>query len=321
MNSIHKKKHFLICKSDIFQTCYYFSRFFFERFNFINFFLVDFEPLSLQTICRSVIRTILRNNIDIEHPDLKKKNEVIPKKIKKKCALKRLVVPIFEESDIETSDNLTDEDDRHELGRVRLSPDRGNGQGGREFNTILDLVLGLGSCRNDNENTDEQNQENTEDNENNESSTSNPTEVLKMEEDETKNKKTGNNKREKFDSGLGEDLLNEKHSSDSEIMEVDSDSEENSSYSGDNNSKSKRIQYARVPSLIHAGGKFKKVSLRSYTVDSDSDSDMLVEEPQPRPVQRTVYVSPYTKYLRAKIQALPLPPLLKQYLNFYREFN
>lgn len=288
---------------------------------------MDFEPLSLQAICRSVIRTILRNNIDIEHPDLKKRKESVPKKPKKKSTLKRLVVPIFEESDVETSDNMTDEDDRHELGRIRLSSDRGNGQAGREFNTILDLVLGLGSCRNETEPEPERNDEGneTESDAKNESSSSTEQEVLKMDDDdEQKNKKTGNSKREKFDSGLGEDLLNEKgHSSDSEVMDVDSDSEENLSITSDNSSKasSKRLQYARVPSFIHAGGKFKKITMRSYTVDSDSDSDMIVEEMQPRPVQRTVYVSPYTQYMRAKIQALPLPPLLKQYLNLYREFN
>lgn len=110
---------------------------------------MDFEPLSLQAICRSVIRTILRNNIDIEHPDLKKTTTTVPKRPKKKGTLKRLVVPIFEESDIETSDNLTDEDERDGFGRIRLSPDRGNGSSVREFNTILDLVLGLQQREND----------------------------------------------------------------------------------------------------------------------------------------------------------------------------
>lgn len=123
---------------------------------------MDFEPLSLQEICRSVIRTILRNNIDIENPDIKKTVHSAPKRPRKKRALRRCVVPIFEESDIETSDNLTDEDDRRDLGRVRLSPDR-SGSNGREFNTILDLVLGsLTSYRSDRRQTDRKENSETE---------------------------------------------------------------------------------------------------------------------------------------------------------------
>lgn len=241
-------------------------------------FLVDFEPLSLQAICRSVIRTILRNNIDIEHPDIKKKVHNAPKRPKKKRALRRLVVPIFEESDMETSDNFTDDDDRRDAGRVRLNQEI---NGGREFNTILDLVLGsLSSCRNDRnretENRDsehetsETNEPQNNDNENKTQenkptkSETNDSEVrnvdscdnetksikdeIKIETNGVKNVVSNNacssntenlpnatrkqNKREKFDSGLGDDLLNDKWSSDSENtnnMDVDTDSDDNSS--------------------------------------------------------------------------------------------
>lgn len=305
---------------------------------------MDFEPLSLQAICRSVIRTILRNNIDIEHPDIKKTMQHVPKRPRKKRALRRLVVPIFEESDIETSDNLTDEEDRRDLGRIQLAPDRNNINGGREFNTILDLVLGLGSCR---ENRERENNRESEERsetrsetkesetaeerteESVESSTGNPNkheaepEVLNEEEQASssiEDKKKTVNKREKFDSGLGEDLLNERgHSSDSEIanvMDVDSDSEDNSSTC---DKDTKRSTYGRVHSFFHTGANIKRIAMRNY-IDSDSDSDMVVEEATQSPVTRSVYVSPYTQHMRAKIQALPLPPILKQYLNLYREF-
>lgn len=286
---------------------------------------MDFEPLSLQAICRSLIRTILRNNIDIENPDIKKTIQSIPKRPRKKRALRRLVVPIFEESDLETSDNLTDEEERRDMGRLHLSPDRSNSNGGREFNTILDLVLGLGSCHSERESETRETETENEVNGTSASEVLEGEQVLNDEEpsgtsSSIEEQKKVVTKREKFDSGLGEDLLNERgHSSDSEIanvMDVDSDSEDNSSTC---DKTSKRSQYARVPSFLHTGSKLKRIAMRSY-VDSDSDSDMVVEEANASPVARTVYVSLYTQPMRAKIQALPLPPILKQYLNLYREF-
>lgn len=293
---------------------------------------MDFEPLTLQAICRSVIRTILRNNIDIEHPDIKKTQQNVPKRPRKKRALRRLVVPIFEESDVETSDNLTDEEDRRDLGRIQLAPDRSNINGGREFNTILDLVLGLGTCRErERENSETETRSETKEAENEEkievapSTNDEEKEVLNEEEQASSSveetKKTVN-KREKFDSGLGEDLLNEKHSSDSEVgnvMDVDSDSEDNSSMC---DKDVRRSTSNPITAFFNTGGKLKRLAMRNNYIDSDSDSDMVVEEftQSPPPVARTAYVSPYTQYMRAKIQALPLPPILKQYLNLYREF-
>lgn len=34
-----------------------------------------------------------------------------------------------------------------------------------------------------------------------------------------------------------------------------------------------------------------------------------------------MYESFYTEFMREKIQQLPLPPILKRYLNFYRDFK
>ncbi|KAK7794471.1 hypothetical protein R5R35_004695 [Gryllus longicercus] len=63
--------------------------------------LPDSEPLSLQDACRSSIRNILRRNIEVEHPSVKNRRRRVPRKKMKKRALRRFVIPIFEESDDE----------------------------------------------------------------------------------------------------------------------------------------------------------------------------------------------------------------------------
>lgn len=305
---------------------------------------VNFEPLTLQSICCSAIRTILRQNIDIEHPDIKKIVRNPPKRPKKKRVLRRMVVPIFEESDVENSDaNLTDEEDRRNLGRLQA--------GEHDINNIFDLVFDLGHCRGERAAAEHSESSSTEAELETDSApapavaenliTITEEVVAAVVEAAVEQQPSASNatfttsaeqnndpfKREKFDSGLGEDLMNERgHSSDSEGpcgMDVDSDSEDNSN----NSSPCERPHNKRstlAPTLIRAGEKLKRIALRTQylrnLVDSDSDSDMVYEEAQTTPVTRSVYISPYTPLMRAKIQALPLPPMLKLYLNLYREF-
>lgn len=65
------------------------------------------EPLSLQALCRALIRNILRKTIETEHPSVKKsKRPPITRAPKKKRALRRLVVPLFESED-------SSDDERH----------------------------------------------------------------------------------------------------------------------------------------------------------------------------------------------------------------
>lgn len=282
--------------------------------------MLNFEPLTLQSICRSAIRTILRQNIDIEHPDIKKIVRNPPKRPKKKRVLRRMVVPIFEESDVENSDaNLTDEEDRRHCRGERAAAEHSESSS-TEAEPETDSTLAPPIAENLITITEEVVAAVVEAAVE-QPSASNATSTTSAEQTNDPPM------REKFDSGLGEDLLNEQgHSSASEVpwgMDVDSDSEDNSN----NSSPCERPHNKRctlTPTLIRAGEKLKRIALRTQylrnLVDSDSDSDMVYEEAQTTPVTRSVYISPYTPLMRAKIQALPLPPMLKLYLNLYREF-
>lgn len=77
-------------------------------------FLVDVEPLSLQCLCRAVVRNILRKNIEVELPPIKRRPP-LRKAPKKRNPLRRMVVPLFE------SDDSSDDDRYIRIGGVSLS--------------------------------------------------------------------------------------------------------------------------------------------------------------------------------------------------------
>ena len=58
----------------------------------------NFSPPKLKHICRSNIRGILRRNIDREYPNLKNKQRRV--EIKHRRQVRRIVIPIFDESDL-----------------------------------------------------------------------------------------------------------------------------------------------------------------------------------------------------------------------------
>ncbi|KAL0272915.1 UNVERIFIED_CONTAM: hypothetical protein PYX00_005729 [Menopon gallinae] len=70
----------------------------------------DADPMSLQDICRFAVRSILRRKIDMEHPELKKKPSRVPRKRVKKKTLPKFMIPIFgghsdrEDNDVETEE-------------------------------------------------------------------------------------------------------------------------------------------------------------------------------------------------------------------------
>lgn len=53
---------------------------------------------------------------------------------------------------------------------------------------------------------------------------------------------------------------------------------------------------------------------------SYSSSDVENEEEPKVDNEMRMYESSYTEHMKSKIQNLPLPPILKRYLNFYRKF-
>ncbi|XP_030754406.1 uncharacterized protein LOC115881164 [Sitophilus oryzae] len=102
---------------------------------------IEIEPLSLQVLCRAVVRNILRRNIEIDHPPAKRVKFRAPsKEPKRKRVLKRLVVPLFD--DDESSD-----EDRH----VRIGGDRNHNAGRASFRSddggIFSFFLGMGGRR------------------------------------------------------------------------------------------------------------------------------------------------------------------------------
>lgn len=128
------------------------------------------------------------------------------------------------------------------------------------------------------------------------------------------NKKTN---REKFDSGLGDEIIETQNTTSPEVsesenrMEVDSNS--NSSASSDEDVRPNKRQGELLD--IVCGMKWR------FVTDSSSDNENTQEEESKVPQNeiRTIS-SPYSSHMRNKIQQLPLPSILKNYLNFYREF-
>lgn len=464
--------------------------------------MMDVEPLTLQALCRTAVRNILRKNIDYEYPNLK--SVPTTKKVpKKKRALRRLVVPLFD-----TSDESSDEDHHarsgrnRDLGRVNVdNGDNENSNQNRDVSTLIDFVLGRLRDRRNNsghqwlgrgeQRTNESNQssdgEKTEPtkseeqdeecilqqvNENGgrkteESGTServvNHDEIINIEEPgvsdmriedrneedefssmlkwdvretdgknieenmevdsraennenlpETSNRSTqveaviehpreaelGNddenvryarydgedvmngiqevivgvlneirrergqrddsineeveensdeeqedidvhkagtslietegpkintktkNKREKFDSGLGDEII-EKDTISPDTSDLENVMEIDSCSSSDENHEDRRIKRGSRPHTeVRTGGKWRRITLSSHRFDSVSSSENETGQDEVKTPCNEIraVASPYTALMKSKIQELPLPPVLKNYLNFYREF-
>lgn len=124
--------------------------------------------------------------------------------------------------------------------------------------------------------------------------------------------------REKFDSGFSEEIIDKVvpvsyETSDVDRMEVDSSSSSDDGY--------KRRQKRVSRQYTSRTGKQRRVSNNGQRIYSDTSSDSEVAEEPFNPYKEyKVIISNYTYYLRIRIQELPLPPLLKNYLNFYRDF-
>ncbi|XP_074031779.1 protein-L-isoaspartate O-methyltransferase domain-containing protein 1 isoform X2 [Leptinotarsa decemlineata] len=385
---------------------------------------IEVEPLSLQALCRSVIRNMLRKNVEVEHPPVKKPAPVT-RSVKKKRALRRLVVPLFDSE--ESSD-----DERHvRIGGVR-NRDAGRAIFREENDGLLNFVLGTfregrnlfaGTVANnrdrdsntETEQSSEDNRMETDTAESTEeseiksksetqvetqaviehnpstsqdgdaqrernsgkassSSTHQPPEIVKEEEEldeaplesldeidkvfygvlnvlrrergeeeepyadeaEASNDETiremeqfrpdlemdqdrpstseaednRKKKREKIDSGLGDEIV-ENHSETSEdiISSSEDDHQEKRNKRGQSCEHEPRgaLKWRRIESNIHR-------------IMDDSSSDNENEEEVKVDNEMRMYQSPYTEHMKTKIQALPLPPILKRYLNYHRDF-
>lgn len=99
------------------------------------------HPLTLQEICRSTIRVLLRKNVETENPSLlDKKRAARPKKSRGKRNLKRIVIPLLQGGEI--SDDLLNEpqpledsEEHSENDEQQLLP--GGGATGHGFTTHL----------------------------------------------------------------------------------------------------------------------------------------------------------------------------------------
>lgn len=122
---------------------------------------------------------------------------------------------------------------------------------------------------------------------------------------------------EKIDSGLGEDIIEKdtsisSESSDHDQMELDTSSSSTDGQTRRNKRLSKQAN-------LRSGKcrRFRTNVSRLYSISS-TDSDHMEEETETNgPI---VVSSPYSVHMRNKIQQLPLPTILKKYLNYYRDF-
>lgn len=131
-------------------------------------------------------------------------------------------------------------------------------------------------------------------------------------------KPSNKTKREKFDSGLGDDMIDKDSGSDASDSDHAMDVESSSSTDSDQDDKrTKRGSGLPVTGSI-IRGKIRRVTVPNSMFDSDSEEDNVDENAESNEI-RTVS-SPYTALMKSKIRDLPLPTVLKNYLNFYREF-
>lgn len=324
--------------------------------------LIEMEPQTLQAICRAAIRNILRKNIELEHPPVKRTPPHPSKTPKRKRTLRRLVVPLFEEEyDSSDDDNrrvrmgvgrnrdaerpaARDDDDSFaydenvaffnfvlpNLSRFdNAGENNGEGRNAEENKTDPTMEIEQDQEQQQNQETVEAvihnppraqrnnngaqdaqleaipeindvlvdiiNVLHRESNDGNSSGSDTEEDVAEAPPSSSKANEERKNKREKFDSGLGD-----------EIIETQTDSStEDSSRSSTEPVKVNRHEFEIVPAHLN---------------DSSSENEEDVQTKKKVEKEMLMYESQYTGYMKAKIQELPLPSILKRYLNFYRDF-
>ncbi|XP_054273851.1 protein-L-isoaspartate O-methyltransferase domain-containing protein 1-like [Macrosteles quadrilineatus] len=267
--------------------------------------LPDAEPIPLQAVCRSCIRRTLRANAEREFPQLTKPR---PRRVvlRKKPTIRNLVIPFVDSSD-----------DEMEMSGPGLLI---GGQTGASITAVFDMGRGQGDHRRlvlrsgiptnrlrfrqvasppaDNNQREEEEETDETDAVEEAGASAGPA-----------TRPSDVPKREKFDSGVVEDMDNEKElaSSSDEDVNITSDSDSDSDSDMD------------IDPLTH------------FFVDNHKSEDEGLEEdiaPQPKKGSGTSASNcnkdepglSYSSVMKDKIQSLPLPPMLKSYLNYDREF-
>ncbi|KAK9883299.1 hypothetical protein WA026_001480 [Henosepilachna vigintioctopunctata] len=128
--------------------------------------------------------------------------------------------------------------------------------------------------------------------------------------------------RKKFDSGLGDENEILEVSEENEIIDdVDLDGIENGSYASSTSDEEQSKTAKRTSRQENEGRpKWRRVA---YKQSLSSDDDFVCYDPE-RDMQDTIemmmFQSRFSAPMKEKIQRLPLPQILKNYLNFYKEF-
>lgn len=322
--------------------------------------LLESQPLMLQNLCRSTIRIILRKNIDIENPKLKEKKRRNPKKKRSKRRVRRIVIPVFNESD-DYSDHgrYTDREDNDSSERLNRTPH----QAASHISAVIEQVmnrdtdlLGITNNYSRNMREDENGVDRSEDNgpeHNHESSTR----VETTEISSNNGKKL--NHHNQLDVSLDAVGKDRNGQSALQISEEEMDTSDDSagfpdpvsSFSKSNDDQCREPgqsnQLERKRSMDDmtddhsSDSPTSSQTRRSQTqrnrhkrptaviwkrvafneLVSDSDNDESTRKPEDEDIKEEIVVDgSYTTFMKEKINKLPLPGTLKVFLNYNREF-
>ncbi|XP_075220535.1 protein-L-isoaspartate O-methyltransferase domain-containing protein 1-like [Lycorma delicatula] len=292
--------------------------------------LPECEPLLLQEVCRCMIRRLLRANAERDYPELCKQRPRKSAPPKRKRALRKLVIPILESSDEEESSD-------RDLGRAGLM----FGAPQRRIAAVIDIGRALAvhrrsmmSSRNRHGNSElivEPDKETPSSEDNNQYRTveeegedfNNETEELDNPAINEQRKKVA--KREKFDSGIGEEMENGKGLTSSDSS--DSSNSDNELLM-DDNSDSDFIDMATSTTPSTTTSVITKTdndNKNTTTTTGNGIKDSNINNSKPSTTNKDSSSDKdneitYSRVMRQKILELPLPYTLKQYLNYYRDF-
>lgn len=274
--------------------------------------LPEVNPMDLQEICRSAIRSILREQAKAEYPGItirKRKTYTL----KRKRFFHNLIIPIMDSSEEEGGGGIVG--GRGEFGLIlsRISPSsrasifRNIELGSTRRRWVGNPLVGVEGGGNSPHQLDDDNDDDEDEEEDDVDEEEEEEENEAVEEDGTNDEEEDDNevededediserrrkiaKREKFDSGICTDMDNTREGGGSS-----SDFDDDLKMSSEHDDDTMDIDYS-------AGQPHPSKS--AADVDEQEQADVPL----------------YSIIMRQKISSLPLPPTLKDYLNYYRPF-